>query len=103
MFEDPPEDVHEDGIADSGGQNEAASADLDEWFEEPSVASHEIVVIEETGGALPLEGAPPHQLSMTGLVDEKGLRSSDEADPTAHSRVEAEASAVPVKRSQSEW
>ena len=61
-----------------------------EWSEESSAASHELVVIEENGEELPLEGAPQHQLSMTRLVDVTSPQS------------EAEASAESGKRSQSE-
>ena len=92
VFDDPPV------IVESGGhvENEAASTELvgwmvdGEWSEESSAASHELVVIEESGEELPLEGAPQHQLSMTRLVDVTSPQS------------EAEASAVSGKRSQSE-
>ena len=71
MFDDPPV------IVESGGhvEDEAASTELvdwmvgGEWSEESSAASHELVVIEESGEELPLEGDPPCQLSKKTKLD----------------------------------
>ena len=98
MVEYPPED---ECVEDEAASTYPAVFEV-EGCEEPSVVSHELDAIEENGGALPLEGAPPHQLSMTGLVGEKIWRSSDEAVVTVRSRVEAEV-VKSLKRSQSEW
>ena len=84
MVECPPED---ECVEDEAASTYPAVFEV-EGCEEPSVVSHELDAIEENGGALPLEGAPPHQLSMTGLVGEKIWRSSDEAVVTVRSRVE---------------
>ena len=83
MVEYPPED---ECVEDEAASTYPAVFEV-EGCEEPSVVSHELDAIEENGGALPLEGAPPHQLSMTGLVSEKIWWSSDEAVVT-RSRVE---------------
>ena len=91
MVEDLPENGHARAIGEPGGhvENEAASHDpaaavVDvEWTEESSAASLGLVVIEVNGGALPLEGDPPHQLSKkTELDGEKGLRSRHGPDLT---------------------
>ena len=67
VVEYPPED---ECVEDEAASTYPAVFEV-EGCEEPSVVSHELDAIEENGGALPLEGAPPHQLSMTGLVSEK--------------------------------
>ena len=84
MVEYPPED---ECVEDEAASTYPAVFEV-EGCEEPSVVSHELDAIEENGGALPLEGAPLHQLSMTGLASEKTWRSSDEAVATVRSRVE---------------
>ena len=92
MVENPPENDHARAIVEPGGhvENEAASADpgavVVERSEDSSAASLGLVLIEENGGALPLEGGPPYQLSKkTELDDGKGSRSrhgSDLTDPS---------------------